>query len=55
LLDADTPNLSVTVIATDCEEVAAGVPEINPDVGFRVRLAGSVPGEIDQVYGAAPP
>jgi hypothetical protein len=47
VLEADLPNLSVTVKVTDCEEVAAGTPEINPDVGLMVRLAGSAPGAVD--------
>jgi hypothetical protein len=35
--------------------LAVGVPEIRPVEGARLRPAGRVPEEIDQVYGEAPP
>jgi hypothetical protein len=37
------------------EEVEATVPLITPVVVFSVKLVGSVPELIDQVYGPVPP
>ena len=46
---------SVTLTVKLLVPVAVGVPEMTPVLGASDKPAGSVPAEIDQVYGAVAP